>query len=77
MGAWAVTSRALATGHQPDAVTQQEILRLFEELRASGSAVLLITHNPAILRGLAKETVHVSEGRIVWRDPLSSRGGAA
>jgi peptide/nickel transport system ATP-binding protein len=60
-----------------DAVTQREILRLFEQLRASGSAVLFITHNPAILRGLAKETVHVSEGRIVWRDPLSPRGGTA
>jgi peptide/nickel transport system ATP-binding protein len=60
-----------------DAVTQREILRLFEELRASGSAVLLITHNPAILRGLAKETVHVSEGRIVSRDPLPAAGGLA
>jgi peptide/nickel transport system ATP-binding protein len=60
-----------------DAVTQREILRLFEEIHASGSAVLLITHNPAILRGLAQKTVHVSEGRIVRRDPPQAAGGLA
>jgi peptide/nickel transport system ATP-binding protein len=60
-----------------DAVTQREILGLFDDIRASGSAVLLITHNPAILRGLAKETVHLSEGRIVSRDRLPAAGGLA
>jgi peptide/nickel transport system ATP-binding protein len=60
-----------------DAVTQQEILRLFEELRASGSTVLLITHNPSILRGLAKETVRVSQGRVGPREPLETAGGPA
>jgi peptide/nickel transport system ATP-binding protein len=60
-----------------DAVTQHEILRLFEDIRASGSAVLLITHNPSILRGLAKEMVGICNGRIVSRDPLASAGGPA
>jgi peptide/nickel transport system ATP-binding protein len=60
-----------------DAVTQREILRLFEELRASGSAVLLITHNPSILRGLAQETVRVSLGRVGAREPLSAAEGPA
>ena len=60
-----------------DAVTQREILRLFENIRASGSSVLLITHNPAILRGIANETVRVSNGRIVSRDRLPTAGGLA
>jgi len=60
-----------------DAITQREILRLFEELRAGGSAVLLITHNPSILHGLAKETVRVSGGRIGSREPLPATGGLA
>jgi ABC-type glutathione transport system ATPase component len=60
-----------------DAVTQREILRLFEELRASGSSVLLITHNPSILRGLAQETVRVGHGRVGPREPLETAGGPA
>lgn len=47
-----------------DAVTQLGILRLFEELRASGSAVLLITHNSLILQGFAKVVVRVQDGRL-------------
>ncbi len=60
-----------------DAVTQFEILHLFEELRASGSAILLITHNPAILRGLAHDVIRVSESRIVSREALADAGGAS
>ena len=45
-----------------DAVTQREILRLFEDICAGGSAVLFITHTPSILNGLAKEIVQVSSG---------------
>ncbi|MGD0577942.1 MAG: ATP-binding cassette domain-containing protein [Bryobacteraceae bacterium] len=50
-----------------DAVTQRDILGLFEELRVAGSAVLFITHNPLLLRGFAKETVLISKGRIEAR----------
>jgi len=60
-----------------DAITQREILRLFEAIRATGSAVLLITHNPSILPGLAKDVVRVSGGRIVSRDALPVAGGLA
>ena len=50
-----------------DAVTQREILGLFEELRAAGSAVLFITHNPLLLIGLARETLLISNGRVAAR----------
>lgn len=60
-----------------DAVTRREILRLFEDIRERGSAVLLITHNPSILDGLAKDVVHVCDGRIVSNDPFPASGGVA
>jgi peptide/nickel transport system ATP-binding protein len=50
-----------------DAVTQRDILGLFEELRAAGSAVLFITHNPLLLRGFAKHTLLLNNGRIEAR----------
>jgi peptide/nickel transport system ATP-binding protein len=50
-----------------DAVTQRDILGLFEELRAAGSALLFITHNPLLLRGFAKQTVLLANGRIEAR----------
>lgn len=60
-----------------DAVTQREILRLFEDIRARGSSVLLITHKPSILYGLAKDVIHVRDGRLVSHDPLPDSGGVA
>jgi len=50
-----------------DAVTQHEILALFEELRAAGSAVLFITHNPLLLIGFARQTILISKGRLEAR----------
>jgi peptide/nickel transport system ATP-binding protein len=47
-----------------DAVTQMGILKLFAELRDGGSAVLLITHNPGILQGLAQAVVTIQGGRL-------------
>ena len=60
-----------------DAVTQRDILQLFDGLRASGSAVLLITHNPAILQGRAKEIVSMRCGRIEAGSELPNSGGVA
>ena len=48
-----------------DAVTQREIMRLFEELRAGGSAIVFITHNPPLLRGFASQTLVLCKGRSV------------
>jgi peptide/nickel transport system ATP-binding protein len=62
-----------------DATTQAEILNLFRKLRERhGIALLLITHNPAILSGLADRVLVMYAGRIVEggafeqviRDPL-------
>ncbi len=60
-----------------DVVTQRGILGLFEQLRASGSSVLLITHNPSILQGLAKEVVCVKDGRLETCGPRAAAGGPA
>ena len=60
-----------------DAVTQREILCVFEELRAGGSAVLLITHNPSILQGLAKAVVWLRNGRLEACSEIPSAGGPA
>lgn len=59
-----------------DPVTQREILALFDELREGGSAVLLITHNPAILPGRARQILRIASGRIVQRETSSVAGGA-
>jgi ABC-type glutathione transport system ATPase component len=49
-----------------DTVTQAEILRLLRNLRRrSGMALLLITHDPTILTGLADRIIVIHEGRLV------------
>ena len=49
-----------------DNVTQSEILKLLNDLRERHRvALLFITHNPAVLAGLADRVIVMSEGRIV------------
>ena len=49
-----------------DATTQSEILRLLQDLNQdSGTAILFITHNPAVLAGLAHRVLVMYAGRIV------------
>ena len=49
-----------------DAALESEILELLKDLkRGSNLALLLITHNPANLEGLADRVLVMSEGRIV------------
>ena len=60
-----------------DAVTQRDVLGLFEELRSGGSAVLLITHNPLILQGLADTVVLVRAGRLEPDGKRLAAGGPA
>lgn len=49
-----------------DARTQSEILQLLQDLNQnSGTAILFITHNPAVLAGLAHRVLVMYAGRIV------------
>jgi oligopeptide/dipeptide ABC transporter ATP-binding protein len=53
-----------------DPTTQQEILRLFDALRQKFNlAIILITHNPALLVGLADRTLVLYAGRVAEIGP--------
>jgi peptide/nickel transport system ATP-binding protein len=55
-----------------DSSTADEILELFRELKEErGMSLLLITHDPTILRGLANRVAVMYSGRIVEIAPLS------
>jgi peptide/nickel transport system ATP-binding protein len=55
-----------------DSRVQAEILTLLEELRArSGMAMLLISHNPAVLARLADRVLVMCAGRMVEQDDLA------
>ncbi len=54
-----------------DVLTQAEILSLFRQLKEKlGVAMLLITHNPAILVGLADRILVMYAGKIVEEGPF-------
>lgn len=54
-----------------DAVVQEEILQIFRELRSTSSTSLLfITHNPAILPGLADRVIVLRAGELVEEGEL-------
>jgi oligopeptide transport system ATP-binding protein len=55
-----------------DPTTQQEILQLFRMLRQKlGLAMILITHNPAILAGLADRVLVLYAGRVAEIGPAA------
>jgi oligopeptide/dipeptide ABC transporter ATP-binding protein len=55
-----------------DPTTQQEILHLFRTLRQKlGLAMILITHNPALLAGLADRILVLYAGRIAEIGPAT------
>jgi oligopeptide/dipeptide ABC transporter ATP-binding protein len=55
-----------------DPTTQQEILQLFETLRRKlGLAIILITHNPALLAGFADRLLVLYAGRVVEIGPTA------
>lgn len=56
-----------------DPATQREILSVFEDLsRRFGVAVILITHNPSLLAGLADRVLVLYAGRIAEIGPTES-----
>ena len=54
-----------------DATVQAEILAVFGELKQAGSALLLVTHNPAALTNLADRVLVMYAGRIVEEGPFA------
>jgi peptide/nickel transport system ATP-binding protein len=55
-----------------DPTTQQEIVQLFRALRQKlGLAMILITHNPALLAGLADRLLVLYAGRVAEIGPTS------
>jgi len=53
-----------------DSATQREILRVFERLsRGFGVAIILITHNPSLLVGLADRVLVLYAGRVAEIGP--------
>jgi oligopeptide/dipeptide ABC transporter ATP-binding protein len=55
-----------------DPTTQQEILQLFDALRRKFNlAIILITHNPALLVGLADRTLVLYAGRVAEIGPTT------
>jgi oligopeptide/dipeptide ABC transporter ATP-binding protein len=55
-----------------DPTTQQEILQLFKTLRQTfGLAIILITHNPALLAGLTDRLLVLYAGRVAEIGPTA------
>jgi len=55
-----------------DPTTQQEILQLFRNLQQKlGLALILITHNPALLAGFADRTLILYAGRVAEVGPTA------
>jgi peptide/nickel transport system ATP-binding protein len=55
-----------------DPTTQQDILQLFDALRQKFNlAIILITHNPALLAGLADRTLVLYAGRVAEIGPTT------
>ncbi|MFO0587473.1 MAG: ABC transporter ATP-binding protein [Polyangiaceae bacterium] len=55
-----------------DMVTQRQIILLFHDLvRAQGTSLLLIAHDPALLAELSDEIVVLYAGQVVERGPAS------
>jgi ABC-type multidrug transport system ATPase subunit len=58
-----------------DAASAQAMAALLGHLRDAGRAILVVTHQPLILEGIADEFVRMSEGRIVARTKGLGEGG--
>ena len=52
-----------------DIVSAREMVRLLGEMRDAGKTIFVVTHQPALLEGVADESVIMSAGQIVAREP--------
>ena len=59
-----------------DSASGDEVMRILEELSASGKTVVLITHDDAIARR-ADRRIRIVDGRIVSDERMSGRAGRA
>ena len=51
-----------------DVVSAREMVRLLGEMRDAGKTVFVVTHQPALLEGVADESIFMNAGAIVARD---------
>ena len=50
-----------------DVGSAKEMTRLLGSMRDSGKTIFLVTHQPALLEGVADESVYMSAGRVIER----------
>ena len=50
-----------------DIVSAREMVRLLGEMRDAGKAVFVVTHQPALLDGVADESIFMDAGAITER----------
>jgi ABC-type multidrug transport system ATPase subunit len=53
-----------------DAQSAREMARLLGEMRDGGRTIFLVTHQPALLEGIADESVMMASGEIVSREAM-------
>jgi ABC-type multidrug transport system ATPase subunit len=60
-----------------DVMSAREMARLLGEMRDAGQTIFLVTHQPALLEAIADESVWMSAGEIVSREPGVSAAAIA
>ena len=56
-----------------DIASAREMVRLLAAMRDAGKTVFVVTHQPALLEGVADEAVTMNAGQIVAREPAPAR----
>jgi ABC-type multidrug transport system ATPase subunit len=52
-----------------DARSTSQMAKLLRELRDSGKTIIVVTHQPAVLEGIADEFIRLDAGRVISRQP--------
>lgn len=65
-----------------DANARQDLMEMMDQLAATGTQMVLITHRPSEIPGAFTHVLHLEEGQVVWQgakiaflDHLTQRGG--